>query len=52
MQYPYMVKSHEDAYWPDNLSLFSAICEHYREPKSKLWGKLASMVYLHVRGVL
>ena len=25
----YMVKSHEDAYWPDNLSLFTVNCEHY-----------------------
>ena len=24
----HIVKSHEDAYWPDNLSLFSISCEH------------------------
>ena len=35
----YMVKSHEDAYRPDNLSLFSVSCEHYREPKNKIMGK-------------
>ena len=25
----YMVKFHEDAYWPKNLSLFAISCEHY-----------------------
>ena len=34
-----MVKSHEDAYWPDNLSLFTVNCEHYREPKKQNYGK-------------
>ena len=29
----YMVESHEDAYWPDNLSLFTVNCEHNLEPK-------------------
>ena len=34
----HMVKSHEEAYWPDNLSLFSVSCEHFQEPKkTKLW---------------
>ena len=33
-----MVKSHEDAYCPDNLSLFSVSCEHYREPKKENYG--------------
>ena len=25
----HMVKFHEDAYWPENLSLFAVSCEHY-----------------------
>ena len=33
-----MVKSHEDPYWPDSLSLFSVSCEHYREPKKQNYG--------------
>ena len=35
----YMVKIHEDAYWPDNLSLFSASYEHYRESKKQNYGE-------------
>ena len=35
-----MVKSHEDAYSPDNLSLFTVNYEHYQEPKkNKIMGK-------------
>ena len=48
-----MAKSHEDAYWPDNLSLFTVNSEHYkRAQKAKLWGNLAFMVYIQVGGVL
>ena len=35
----YMVKFHEDAYWPKNLSLFAISCEHYRGPKNKIMRK-------------
>ena len=50
---PYMVKFHEDAYWPDNLSLFTISCEHYwGHKKTKLWGNLASIVLSHVGTVL
>ena len=28
-RHKHMVKSHEDAYWPENLSLFTFSCEHY-----------------------
>ena len=34
-----MIISHEDAYWPDNLSLFTVNWENYREPKNKIMGK-------------
>ena len=37
--YLYMVRCDEDAYWPDNLSLFSVSCEHYREPKKQNYGE-------------
>ena len=35
----YLVKSHEDAYWPDYLSLFSVSCKHYRELKTQNYGE-------------
>ena len=35
----YMVKFYEDAYWPDNLSLFTISCEHYWGPKNKIMRK-------------
>ena len=31
----HMVKSHEDAYWPDNLSLITVNCEIYWEPSPR-----------------
>ena len=34
-----MVKFHEDAYWPKNLSLFAIKCEHYWGPKNKIMRK-------------
>ena len=34
-----MVKVHEDAYWPDNLSLFTISCENYWEPKKQIMKK-------------
>ena len=40
VQVTYMIKSHEDAYWPDNLSLFTVNCEHYREPKKQNYGEI------------
>ena len=49
----HMVKNHEDAYQPKNLTLFTVEYDHYlRQKKQKLWGNLASMVYFHVGGVL
>ena len=35
-----MVNFHEDAYWPDNLSLFTVNCEHYQEPQKQDYGKI------------
>ena len=33
---PHMVKCHEDAYWPNNLSLFSLDIEGYWDQKNKV----------------
>ena len=42
-----MVKNHENAYRLKNLLLFAVECG-----QQKIWGKLASMAYPHVGGVL
>ena len=45
-----MVKSHEDAYWPDNLSLFTVNCEHYREPKKQNYGEIWPLWFISMSG--
>ena len=45
-----MVKSHEDAYWPDNLSLFTVNCEHYQEPKKQNDGEIWPLWSLSMLG--
>ena len=35
----YMVKIDEDAYWPNNLSLFNIDCEHYQGQKKQKYGE-------------
>ena len=35
----HMVKSHEDAYWPDNLSLLLSTVSLTKSPKNKMMGK-------------
>ena len=45
-----MVKSHEDAYWPDNLSLFTVNCEHHQEPKKQNYGKIWPLWFLSMSG--
>ena len=48
-----MVKKDEDAYRLKNLSHFTVEFDYYLgQKKQKLWGKLLSMVYPHVGGVL
>ena len=43
----HMFKFHEDAYWPENLSLFTISCEHYWGPKKQnheeIWHKNLSL---------
>ena len=50
MQYPYMVKSHEDAYWLDNLSLFTVNSGHYREPKKQNYGEFWPLWFISMLG--
>ena len=45
-----MVKSHEDAYWPDNLSLFTVNREHYREPKKQNYGEIWPLWFISMLG--
>ena len=45
-----MVKSHEDPYWPDNLSLFTVNCEHYREPKKQNYGEIWPLWFISMLG--
>ena len=46
----HMVKSHEDPYWPDNLSLFNVNCEHYREPKKQNYGEFLPLWFISMPG--
>ena len=45
-----MVKSHEEPYWPDNLSLFSVSCEHYGEPKKQNYGENGVLWFICMSG--
>ena len=42
-----MIKSHEDAYWPDNLSLFTISCEHTEGPPKKQIMRKSAIILSH-----
>ena len=46
----HMVKCHEDAYWPYNLSLFTVHCEHDREPKKQNYGEIWPLWFISMSG--